>query len=298
MIQHLPMTARPAGLVLAAMFAASFVVDAGAIETFDILVSGKRVPVTKTSAKCAAVENPNVSNKRLVDCDAAKYLEYRYEGKEKLIVKFTINPNDEKISDGVRAELRDMRETVNGEEIWYRFATRIPDDDSFPIEAKHRLVLSQWHEKIRGETSLRPPLSHRLWDGRFVVTLWNQQLVEEQGLKGDGEIIFDVPRFTRGVWHEFVYRIKWSPGEDGVIDGWARQQCSKLEPDCDRETAWQRIVRHRGATGYDDDLVESYYFKLGLYTVTEFDVPFTAYHKDYDIGRSATEIGATEPIFQ
>lgn len=258
-------------------------------------IGGTPVEIRETSVKCGLGEIENVSKKRLVDCDSAELVELEYGDIHKKAVKFSLNPLDKQISNGVRAELRDMHEAVNGDEIWYRFSTLLPLD--FPMGSKHRLVLSQWHERIRGDgESLRPPLSHRLWNGRFVVTLWNKDRIAEIGIEGDGEILFETEQFELGVFHEFVYKIIWSPESDGTIVGWTRR-CEILKPDCSG-SSWQEIIRYKGSTGYDSDKVRGYYFKLGLYTVVAFDVPFTAYHKDYRAGADAASIGATEAVFQ
>ena len=260
-----------------------------------VIINGTPVKINETSVKCDLGEIPNVSKKRLVDCDSAELVELEHRDIRKQAVKFSLKPLDKQISDGVRAELRDMHEAVNGDEIWYRFSTLLPRN--FPMQSKHRLVLSQWHERIRGDgESLRPPLSHRLWNGRFVVTLWNKDRVAEIGAEGDGEILFETEQFELGVFHEFVYKIIWSPESDGKITGWTRQ-CEVLKPDCSR-SIWREIIRYKGSTGYDSDKVMGYYFKLGLYTVVAFDVPFTAYHKDYRAGPDAMSVGATDALFQ
>ena len=263
--------------------------------TSEIVVQGTPVTLESTSIKCELGETEGVSKKRLVGCDSAQLIEVSHGDLSVRAVEFRINPKDKQISSGVRAELRDMHESVNGDETWYRFATLLPSD--FPIEAKHRLVVSQWHERIfEGGESLRPPLSHRLWDGRFVVTLWNQDRVDERGIEGDGEILFEIPELKRGVFHEFVYKIKWSSDADGEILAWLRE-CALAEPNCPNGT-WKQIIRYKGSTGYDSDKAKSYYFKFGLYTVTDFDVPFTAFHKGYKRGASAAEVDAVDVVLQ
>lgn len=265
-------------------------------ETYDVEVDGKQIQITKNSVKCGDPGFEGVSTRRLVDCDSAKLVEFEYEDIAKRVVKFTINPFDEQISAGVRAELRDMHEARNGEEIWYRFATLLPRD--FAIESRHRLVLAQWHERMQeGMVRLRLPLSHRLWNGRFVVTPWNNDLVAERGQEGDGAILFDLPRVELGQWYDFVYKVRWSGGVDGEIVAWMRR-CPALNVDCGGGTEWQRIIDYSGSTGYGEDEVKSYYFKLGLYTVSEFDVSFIAFHKNYRTGESAAEVGAIDAIFR
>ena len=265
-------------------------------QTFDVEIDGEQIQGTKTSFKCSGGGFEGISTRRLVNCDSAKLVEFTYEEIEKQVSKFTINPYDEQISAGVRAELQDMHLARNGDELWYRFATLLPKD--FAIESSHRLVLVQWHEQMQeGKASLRPPLSHRLWNGRFVVTLWNKERVAERGREGDGEILFDIPQIELGVWYDFVYKIRWSPDSDGEIDGWMRN-CPALNVDCSGGSAWRRIVDYRGSTGYDDEDIVSYYFKYGLYTVTDFDVSFVAYHKNYQTGESAVEVDLDAAAFR
>lgn len=265
----------------------------------NVIIEGVPVTITEQSIKCdidPADIPKDISTKRLVDCNSAELVEVDLPDENISAIKFTISPDDKKISSGVRAELRDMHVAKNGDETWYRFSTLLPSD--FPVDAKHRLVTAQWHERMReGHDSLRPPLSHRLWDGRFVITLWNGARIKELGTKkGDGEIIYSLPELEREVFHEYAYKIVWSPEADGEIIGWKRQ-CRPLDAACTKGV-WKEIIRYSGSTGYSDEEVDGYYFKIGLYTVTEFDVPFTAYHKGYGSGASAEAIGLTDPIFQ
>ncbi|MEM8811977.1 MAG: heparin lyase I family protein [Pseudomonadota bacterium] len=282
-------------LMLAGMAMAVWPGIAAAQEKKDSMmtISGKDRYSWTESVKCDLGDIPDFSVKRLIDCDAAKFVELNYGDTALRAVRFQIDPQDAKISGGIRAELRDLYEAVNGEEVWYRLSTMLPPD--FPVDADHRLVLAQWHErKMDSEQPLRPPLSHRLWNGRFVVTLWNQPIVDARDtIEGDGEIIYDDPDLERGVFHEFVYKIIWSDGNDGEIVAWKRT-CPLERSECDA-SPWREVIRYNGATGYTN--VYGYYFKFGLYTVTPFDVSFTAYHKQYRIGRTPVEIGATDAVF-
>lgn len=282
-------------LGLVAVAAAPYLkVEASGID--ELLIDGRPLKVRQTSLKCDLESLPGVSTKRLSNCNSAKLVEFEYNNTKKRVVRFHIDPFDDKISEGVRAELRDMHEAVNGEETWYRFATLIPQE--FPLDARHRLVLAQWHEHIRNDGQhLRPPISHRLWDGRFVVTLWNNRRIERLGPDGDGEILFEIPRIEQSVFYDFVYKVKWSGSDDGEIVAWMRN-CPLLNVNCEDGTPWQEVIHYQGSTGYGSDVIAGYYFKLGLYTVSEFDVPFTAYHKNYRRGGTAQAVGATGANFK
>lgn len=273
-----------------------FAVSHGYAQEKEIVIDGQTITLKKTSIKCDHGEIENVSTRRLVNCNSAKFVEVSYDGGQVRVIKFTIDPFDDQISSGVRAELRDMHESVNGDEIWYRFATKLPRD--FPIDSPHRLVLAQWHERmLEGRESLRPPISQRLWNGRFVITLWNNERVAKQGVMGDGQILYDIPEFKRGVFHDFIYKVIWSPGAEGRIVTWTRT-CPFLAADCAGGSDWREIIRYSGSTGYANHEIKSYYFKIGVYTVSEFDVPFTVYHTGYATGANAAELGLTDKIFQ
>lgn len=229
------------------------------------------------------------SVRRLTSCDSAEIIEFPRDS-GRYGARFNIVPYDPKISAGIRAELRDMDEFVNGDEVWYRFSTLIPN--TFPVDQDHSVVLAQWHERVpAGNHDYRPPLAHRLRDGDLLVTLWNDDLFDATGGKGSGLIAYREPGLKTGRFHEFVYRVRWSAGDDGFVHGWKRicglTDCNGAE--------WRRIVRHDGPVGYEQ--AAGYYFKIGIYTVHAFAAPMVVYHKEYSAGRSPQAVGADAPVF-
>lgn len=229
------------------------------------------------------------SVRRLTSCDSAEIIEFPRDS-GRYGARFRIVPYDPKISAGIRAELRDMDEFVNGDEVWYRFSTLIPK--AFPIDTDHSVVLTQWHERVlAGNDGYRPPLAHRLVDGDLVVTLWNDELFNATDGKGSGLIAYREPGLKIGKFHEFVYRVRWSAGDDGFVHGWKRT-CGLT--DCNGAD-WRRIVSHDGPVGYDQ--AAGYYFKIGVYTVHKFAAPMVVYHKEYSAGPDPQSVGADAPIF-
>ena len=274
----------------------TFFSASGIAQQHDVIIEGQSIQLNTISIKCEVGEIENVSTKRLLNCDSAELVKIPSRKGHPKAVKFTITPYDDEISDGVRAELRDMHVAKNGDVVWYRFSSLLPKD--FPIDADHRLVLSQWHEKTQeGVDSLRPPLSHRLWNGRFVITLWNNERVTAQGVNGDGRILYETDSFSLGEFHEFIYKVRWSGDDDGEVLAWKRE-CPILDNGCSQGSGWRNIIRYTGSTGYRDDEVKGYYFKLGLYTVTPFDVTFNAFHMNYRTASTSVGIDATDAIFQ
>ena len=201
----------------------------------------------------------------------------------------TISPSDEKISDGVRAEIRMPHRAVNGEERWYRFATLVPEN--FPVEDGNRVVLSQWHERMPpGVACRRPPLAHRLYGEDLLVALWSEDLIEQCGSTGPGQILVCDRRIRRGVFHEFIYRIAWFPDSRGRATGWRRIATGCAATGC--AAGWRRFVDHRGAIGYP--AAQAYYFKMGIYTTHPFARGMTVHHRDFADGPTAASVGVAE----
>jgi hypothetical protein len=253
-----------------------------------LIIHGVPVSVEEDSVKCDLGPIEGVSARRLVDCDSATVITLPDHTGSK-VVKFEIDPQDEQISQGTRAELRDMYEAVNGEEVWYRFSTLLPRD--MPKETSYRVVLAQWHERVKpGGASLRPPLAHRLIDGDFIVTLWNQDVHDRTAGRGDGTILYREPKLELGVIHDYVYRVLWSPDARGRVTAWTRiRRCSVMTMAC-RPEPWRLMILYEGAVGYPD--MVGYYFKIGLYTTTIFHEPLVAFHAGYDRGPTAAAIEA------
>jgi len=210
------------------------------------------------------------------------------------VIRFEIRPENPQINQGRRAELRDMLDAVAGQEVWYRFSTLVPLD--FPKNAP-QVVLAQWHEQLaEGEPSRRPPLAHRLIDGVFIVTLWNDQIYESSGGKGNGIVLFQDPSYALGSVYDYVYRIVWAPVGQGSVTGWRREKaCSFAEPAC-KPGRWHRFIAYGGPIGYE--VAKGYYFKLGIYTVRPFTSPLTVYHRAYQRGPNPYSVRATEKIFR
>lgn len=186
--------------------------------------------------------------------------------------RFEIRPDDEKVSDGYRAELRDPYVASPHEEVWYHFRTLLPG--KLLQDPDLSIVLAQWHDKkSKGRPAARPPLALRLTRGALRVTIWNDRILAAQGAGGDGEILYESRDFATDKWIDFVFGVKWSPDESGSVRMWIDDEL---------------VAEHRGAISYSDD-VYGPYFKLGVYTVHDFKFPLHVYHSDYR--RAASESG-------
>lgn len=182
---------------------------------------------------------------------------------EACAAKFSIEPNHDQISDGWRAEIEDPIRFPHGTVTTYEFSTYLPGQ--LKGEDTPNLVLAQWHDnKVPGVQAQRPPFSLRLRGGRIVLPLFNQRVVDRQGLEGKGQILFSQPAQYEK-WTRWRFRVFWSPTEKGSLEAWMNGK---------------RVVQYRGPIGYDQDITAPY-FKLGIYTTESFNKPLWVYHTGY-----------------
>lgn len=196
------------------------------------------------------------SRRRIV---GAHSLKLETAGPAGIAARFELRSGDW-VSDGHRAELRDLYHAVPGSEVWYAFATMVPAEH--PSGEDNICVLSQWHDQSRpGLACGKPPLAHRLRGRRFYVTL---------NADGHGQCtVAAVDPLPFGVWLHFVYHIRWSPGADGFVRGWLDGA---------------PFLYHAGPVGYAADLGP--YFKMGVYCARDVITPHVAWHAAYRRGFS------------
>lgn len=182
---------------------------------------------------------------------------------EECIAKFKIHPDDEKIHNGWRAELEDPLRLRPRSQATYEFSTLLPKSLNDPEVPS--LVLAQWHDnKKPGVAALRPPLAIRLTNGRLRVTLFNQKIIDRQGVHGGGMVLASQPA-VYDQWIQWRVRVYWALTNQGQVEVFMNGQ---------------QIAKYVGAIGYPDDLT-SPYFKLGIYTTNSFKKPLEVYHTGY-----------------
>lgn len=141
----------------------------------------------------------------------------------------------------------------------YSFSLYLPVD--FPI-VPTRLVLAQWKQLCEW-TRCRPDnpvLAIRYQNGELFVTRQDDRA---------RSVLYSSKQEMRGRWLDFRFETRFSPGQDGRIDGWLNG-----EP----------IAHYQGPTVYQRQLgypVHGYvYFKTGLYR-DEMRQPMTIYVDEY-----------------
>ena len=187
--------------------------------------------------------------------------------------RFEVRQGDRPGSRGYRAELQDIYDAPAGAELWYGFSTYIPPE--FPIQ-KNRCVIGQWwappDNKTEKDARRSPALAHRYENGIFRVTLRFSQEKTQSRNDGRQRVLLEVRNFPRGTWHDSVYRVRWSSGDDGIVEGWLDGT---------------KVIDYRGSVGYNDRRAP--YFKVGLY---RDDVPetYVVHFDEYRRGHSYADV--------
>ena len=175
------------------------------------------------------------------------------------------------ISQGHRAELRDKFVPPWDTPVWYGFSTLVAADHATPKGVG--LVMAQWHDQAEpGVPSGKPPVALRLRDGTLLVTG-----AHGRHASPDPEIRYlfaAVPDWPLGVWHDFVFAIRWSRWGTSRVEGWINGR---------------PLVDWQGPLGYRNEHAGPY-FKLGAYWSPPGEKPVVVYHDNYSRGHSFAEV--------
>ncbi|HWM64861.1 MAG TPA: polysaccharide lyase [Solirubrobacterales bacterium] len=165
--------------------------------------------------------------------------------------RFEVRPGDNIGDTAPRAELASFLDEEEGEERYYRWFTYF--DPNFPTEYEDEFVtFTQW----RAEDESDAYTSFMVWG-------------DEIELRRDGTR-WSTP-LTKGVWHEFIYHVKWSPDPDvGFIELWY---------DGEHVLAPLNVDTMAGSPG---DAVQNY-VKQGLYKADEIPTG-VVYHDGFVAG--------------
>lgn len=167
-----------------------------------------------------------------------------------------------------RAELKEQFTASTGQSYRYSFSSFIPTD--FPIQ-DNRLVIAQWRatDDPEEEGAARSPLlAVRYQDGTLRVTLRHSAERIQKENDGKQVILYEQKNFPKGIWHDFVFHVKWSYQSDGFVQGWIDGRL---------------VINYRGPVGYNDQ--EGPKFKFGLY---RDNVPetYVIFHDSYRRGEA------------
>lgn len=136
-----------------------------------------------------------------------------------------------------------------GGEYWYAFSVYLPSD--YATDNIWEIV-AQWHnvpDQSRGEaTDLNPPLSLNSSNGEWMIsTIWDTRPVTLKA-SYEGKERFYLGPYKKGVWTDWVFRVKWSPFSDGLLQVWQDGE---------------KVVDKKGGIAFND--IAGTYFKMGIY---------------------------------
>jgi hypothetical protein len=195
----------------------------------------------------------------------------------KYAARFELRAGDD-TGDGIRAEVKEMYCAPLGREIWYSFSTFIPQE--FPI-VESPTVITQWHasEDSGEDVAARSPvLAHRYANGDLIIDIRFSSHKIQQANDGSKRVLYEEKSFSKGVWHDFLYRIRWSYLSDGLVECWLDGK---------------QIIAYIGPIGYNDDYGP--YFKFGLYHHDGIN-PFVIYHDEYRRGFSRRDVNCFDEL--
>lgn len=158
---------------------------------------------------------------------------------------------------GNRNELVLITDEPEGSEYWYGWSTMFAED--FPSEKTWQLF-TQWHH--RGPSG-SPPVE-------FLVN--GEEMRMRVGGSG-GEIPWRAP-LVRGVWHDFVFHVKWSPDpNEGFVELFHNGELV--------------LPRTPAATQFPG---ETNYLKLGLYRNDTVEPDGVVFHDRFIMGTTLEDV--------
>lgn len=162
-------------------------------------------------------------------------------GEGRYALKATVKRGDDPINaSGNRSELVYLSHEPVGSEYYYRWKVMFPVD--YPSVRSWQLFTQWHHDGCCGS----PPVEFYVYG-------------EELRLRLTGDTLVWTAPLVRGVWHEFIFRVKWSPDPKvGFVELWHNRE--------------RAVARRSLATMYAG---MKNYLKLGLYrsdTITQVGV--------------------------
>jgi len=157
----------------------------------------------------------------------------------------------EKSDVSYRTEIQEAGFANFDDTFWYSFNIYLPND--YVTDDIWELV-AQWHgypDFDLGETWRNPPLALTTTYGVWTIrNKWDsKENTFESGEKVyDGDDAWDLGEYETGVWVSWVFQVKWSHKEDGILNVWKDGEL---------------VVSKNGPNTFNDAIAP--YFKAGMY---------------------------------
>ena len=138
-----------------------------------------------------------------------------------------------------------------GKEYWYGFSIFLPND--YAVDNIWEIV-AQWHgvpDFDKGEDWRNPVMALSTNGGKWgLVTRWDAKVNTFEGgkRKYGGTKTYDLGKYRKDAWTDWVVHVKWSYGSDGLLEVWRDGK---------------KVVTQKGPNAFNDK--KGPYFKMGLY---------------------------------
>jgi len=184
-------------------------------------------------------------------------------------IRVSLKPNDKSPKDRVELVLHSPPgESQPGDERYYSFSFLIPEE--FQQGSEHFLILSQWH----GNDSDLPPLTLNYQKGKLVV-----KGNRDRGIIWSGSV-------EKGKWFDMVFHVKWSMGEDGLLEVWKNgEQIVELHG---------KICNEKNVKNFKNSNI---FVKFGGYRGKNVKLTQMFYLDEYRIGNSYEAVALPQPSF-
>jgi hypothetical protein len=158
----------------------------------------------------------------------------------------------------VRAEAFEKAVKV-GSEWWYGWSSMI--DPSWRDQNNTWYIIQQFHQHGQGTPPLMQSYSGGVWSIRCLASIC-----------GDDFILWQ-KAIPKGQWVDWIYQIKWSPGDDGFVRVWMNGEL---------------VLDHRGPNAHD--AVAGPYFKFGIYRGANDQETQVMWNDEYRRGTSKAAV--------
>lgn len=145
-----------------------------------------------------------------------------------------------------RSEISQLIRWPQGDAVWFSFALMV---EPGPKSTAKWVELGQLHRSRGiGEISASPAVSQGLGKGDFfrISLRFSKERPLRHNVKPD--LLFVDHDFQRGCWYHFVYRVRYTPTAEGLLQVWRNGD---------------KVVDYRGPVGYFDPIGP--YLKFGIY---------------------------------
>jgi len=138
-----------------------------------------------------------------------------------------------------------------GKEYWYGFSIFLPEH--YAVDNIWEIV-AQWHgvpDFKAGEDWRNPVMALSTNGGKWgLLNRWDAKLNTFEGgkKKYGGTKSYDLGKYRKGVWTDWVVHVKWSYRADGLLEVWKDAK---------------KVVKQDGPNAFNDR--KGPYFKMGLY---------------------------------